>query len=538
MKKIFFGFLLFGCGLAFSQTTPESSNGLNRFRANYDVGFYDLNVKVNPTTESIQGTVTIRFKALENLFRIQLDLVPNLEIVEVTQDAQTLKFLRKESIVWVDFPEPLRKGKITTIQVTYRGKPQGIADAGQVGGVDWRENLSGKSWITVSTQHAGGRLWWPCKDDFSDKADSMRIHVVVPKELTGVANGHLESVYKNRPDGYWSYNWRVSYPIQPASVTLHVSNFQRIQDTYEALDGAQLSLEYYVMPDRVAKAQTHFQQVKTMLNTYEKIFGKYPFWRDGYRLVETPFQGMAPQGVIPYANFYRNLPTYDFDYTIVHESAHHYFGNSVSYRDQADAWISEAFATYAEILYLERTKDYLTALERLKEYRKLIKNTEPLVEPSGVEELPKTQDQAYKGAWILHTLRKVVNNDSLWYRTLRAIPKRFAYQVITTEELVRFFNQELAIDCTPFFNQYLFHADPPVFEFTSVDNPKRFKLTYRWRTKVPGFVMPVRVTFGDRYETLYPTNEWQTVYLKKEDGQQFRLDTDRFYIFGSHLPLE
>ncbi len=524
---------------SWAQMEPEENlrQNLNRFRTNYDVTFYELDVKVIPQTQSLEGSATMHFKTLENVFRIQVDLYENLEVTNISYQKQKLNFTRKGQAIFVDFLEPIEKDKLISIRIDYKGKPLATQNAPQQGGFDWRQNLSGKDWIAVSPQQTGASVWWPCKDHISDQADSMRIKVAVPKELTAVSNGRLLQVVKSRPDGFWSYEWKVSDPIQTTNVMMSISNYVQIKDVYQSEEYGDLALSYYVLPTNEAKAEAHFKQVKTILRTYERIFGKYPFWRDGLGIVETPFQGVSSHGLIPYANFYRNIPEDNVDYTILHETASQYFGNSIANENEASNWIPEAFSTYAEAQFIERRKSYMDALNYLKKYRKNIKNALPLASLSNTVQIRTDQDPAYKGAWIIHTLRKVVNDDSIWYAILKDIPQHFAHKLVTNESLVLYLNQQLGLDCTPFFNHYLFQLEPPVFEFMAVDNPKRYKITFRWRSRAPGFKMPMRVTFGDRYQTIYPTQEWQTLTLPKQDGQKFVLDMDRFYIYGNHLPL-
>lgn len=541
MKKLLaiLGWMLVFVPDGWSQTTSPDHllEKPNRFRSNYDVTFYELDVKVMPQLQSLEGEVTMHFRTLENVFRLQVDLYRNLEISSITYQQQKLKFNRQGNAVLVDFLEPIPARQQTSIRITYKGKPQITQNAPQQGGFDWRQNLSGKDWICVSPQQTGASVWWPCKDHISDQADSMKISIAVPKDLTAVSNGQLRRINKNRSDGFWAYEWKVSDPIQTTNVMLSISNYVLIKEVYQSEVYGSLPLSYYVLPNNEAKARTHFRQVKTILNVDERIFGRYPFWQDGYTIVDTPFQGVSSHGLIPYANFYRNMPGYGVDYTLLHETAHQYFGNSLSPADASSSWITEALATYAEGQYIERKKSYVDALEHLKKYRNSIRNEIPLANPSDEVIYRTDQDPAYKGAWIIHTLRKVVNSDSTWYGLWRDLPQHFAHQQITNEELVRYLNQRTGVDCTTFFNHYLFESDPPIFEFTAVDNPKRYKITFRWRSRVPGFRMPMRVTFGDRYETLYPTQEWQTLTLTKRDGQELLLDTDRFYVFGNHLPL-
>jgi aminopeptidase N len=542
-KRFFLLILLVGLSSsAWAQSTftrQDTLRGtLSPLRSCYDVQHYDLHVKVIPTAKRIEGRNTIRYRVVNSFTRLQLDLFNNLTISRISSGNKPLKFQREGHAVFVDFPTKQTAGTTGTLTVEYAGAPVVAKNAPWDGGFDWRENLNDKPWVTVACEGIGASLWWPCKDHLSDEPDSMRITLAVPKGLMGVSNGNLRR-RALRPDGFEAFEWAVTYPINNYNVTLNVGDYVNLKDEYVAADGDKLALDYYVFRYHADRAKEHFTQVKPMLTAYEKYLGKYPFWRDGYALVETPYWGMEHQGAIAYGNFFRNLPIYGFDFIIIHESGHEYFGNAVSCVDHAELWIHEAFTTYLEFLYLEHTKSYDVALKYLVGQRAKIKNKFPMLGPLGVNYPQPDADIYYKGSWMLHTLRHVVANDSLWFGTLRGFYERFRYRSVTSEEVMAYFSQSTGQDLGPIFREYLRSAQPPVLEYRGVDNPKKYKLSYRWVAQEPGFAMPVQVTFdGKTYETLRPTRQWQTITLKKEDGQRFQVAQDRFYVRVLQSPVE
>jgi aminopeptidase N len=339
------------------------------------------------------------------------------------------------------------------------------------------------------------------------------------------------------PNGKKAFEWFVHYPINSYNVTVNVADYVHIADSLQGVLG-NLAIDYYVLRYNEHLAIQHFKQVPGMLRCFERTLGPYPFYRDGYALVETPYWGMEHQGAIAYGNSYRNND-YGFDFIIVHESGHEWFGNNISMSDHADMWIHESFTTYTEFLYLECIKDYHTAVRYLKEQRMKIVNSDAMQGPRGVNfDKYRSADMYYKGAWMLHTLRNVVNDDTKWFKMLRGTWDYFRLKTIATEDMVNYINQQLEGDYTNFFRQYLFYAKPPSFEYTLKKRGSNYILSYRWsRSGDPNFDMPV--DYIDRNgvrQRLYPTTATQTIVIQDiESIESFKLYLDGFYILVSPM---
>lgn len=500
-------------------------------RSCYDVTGYDLAIKVIPSTRTIEGYNVIAVRAVRGFSRMQLDLSAELTAARITRNGRPLPFTREKDALLIDLH--LTEGQTATIRVDYHGTPREPAEAD--GGADWRENLTGKPWITFLASETGASRWWPCKDHPSDKADSARVRIAVPEGLTAVAAGTLRHLSPKRADGFREYEWSVRYPMAANALSVHVGDYTRIRDSYSAENGVKIPLDYYVLPYQAEKAKAHFQQVKEMLGCCEKYLGRYPFGRESFTLVEMPYLGRAFPGGIAYGNFYRNVPMYGFDQLLIHEMARSYFGLSLSGKTTSDRWIEESFATYLESLYLECRYGYAVAGQYLREQQRKIIGEYPIASLENTP--PKDTDIAFKGAWMLHTLRNVVDDDERWFGTLKGLATTYRYQQVGTEDIVRYLNQRLGVDCTPFFNQYLFRAAPPILEFKAVENPRRYKLSFRWAVAAQGFNMPVEVTFdeGRTFQRLQPTKEWQTVTLRKPDGGRFRVAAEKYYVVTRQL---
>lgn len=509
---------------------------LTRLRTCYDVYFYDLHLKIDTATHSISGYNIITYKNVTGYSTMQVDLFSNMIIDSILHGNSKLTYTRDGNAVFIKFNSIQQKNKKDSIRFYYHGKPQIAKNPPWDGGFVWSHDSLGKPWIDVACEGTGASLWWPCKDHLSDKPDSMRMSFDIPNGLMCVSNGRLRST-QNLNSGCTRFTWFVSSPIINYDVTLNIADYAHISDYYLNSNKDTLTLDYYVLRYNENKARIHFAQVKPMLACYEKFFGKYPFYKDGYKLVETTYWGMEHQSCVAYGNQYHNNP-FGFDFIIIHESAHEWWGNSVSCSDPADMWIHEAFATYAEALYVECTQNYSTAVKYLHSQEKRISNKYPIIGPYNVnfQGTENDDDMYFKGTWMLQTFRHVVNNDSLFFSILQGIQKKFYHSNTNTDKLIAYINKLTGKNYTPFFNQYLRHSSPPVFEYKLKDDINGTLLTYRWDSVVKGFKMPILVHYSGPDDTILPpyritpTTNWQTIRLDGYSPKWFSVDTDEFYV--------
>lgn len=499
-------------------------------RTSYDVLFYDLSLSVDPAARSIEGNNTIRYKVVKPFRRMQVDLFANMPVRAITQNGRPLRYVRDGNAIFITMNDAPAAGQVRELTISYAGSPQVAKNAPWDGGFVWKKDTTtakNADWVTVACEGTGASLWWPNKDHLSDEPDSMRIRCRVPKGLTAVANGKFVSQKPADNGRQTEWTWFVHYPINNYNVTLNITDYAHVEDTYTAKDGQKLALDYYVLPGNVEKAKTHFEQVKPMLACYETHFGKYPFWRDGYKLVETPYWGMEHQSAVAYGNKYKNN-AFGFDFIIIHESGHEYFGNSLSCADHAEMWIHESFTTYAEALYMECTQDMPRTIAYLNNQRKLIKNKHPMLGPLGVNADQEDTDIYYKGTWMLHTLRNAVNNDAKWFAAIRSLATEKRLSIVYTDEVIEFLSRKTGVDLRPLFDQYLRHADLPTLEYKlNGKTTDELDISYRWVAQADGFNLPVQVrTSSGAGQTLHPTRSWQTTKLKAAEGT-FTVDRDK-----------
>ena len=517
-------------------TTPTHANILRgeygRYRANNDLLFYHLDVRVDPQKKFISGKNTIRFRMLKDDNRIQLDLYDNLKVDKIVQvtsghEPNLLKYERDAGAVFVDFPQPLKTGRVYTIDFYYSGTPQTI---GRFGGFTFGKDPASRDWIFTACEGEGASIWWPNKDQWKDEVESMQISVAIPNGLTDVSNGKFMGL-TDLGDGYTRWDWLVQYPINNYDVSLNIGKYEHFSDHL-----GDVPMDFYALPEDLERAKKQFAQAKGMIEAYQHYFGEYPFKKDGYKLIQAPYSGMEHQSAVTYGNHFANgylerdwtgvgiSPRFDF--IIIHESGHEWFGNSVTAADRSDMWIHEGWTTYLEGLYVEYVYGKDDGLKYLNGYKSKVRNQQPIIPPRGINATPP-QDMYFKGALFLNTLRSVVNDDARWWVLLKEFYQHFKYQTIMTEDIVAWFNQKTGINLTPLFNQYLRHTAIPALELKFDESDG--SVSYRWKADEAGFAMPVRVGTKDHWQIIQPTLEWQMMKtpLKKD---QFEVATDLYFV--------
>ena len=501
--------------------------GYGSYRANNDLLFYHLDLRVDPEKKFIRGTNTIRFKMLQDGTRIQLELYPTLQIDGIDLGKTTLKYERDGPTVFVDFPKTLRAGHTYSVDFRYSGHP---VETGRFGCFTFKKDIAGHPWINTACEETGAYVWWPNKEQWRDEPQKgMEIDVAVPNGLMDVSNGKFKG-RKDLGDGYTRWDWRVHYPINNYDVALNIGDYVHFGDRFKGL-----ALDYYVLPADLEKAKKQFAQVPGMMKAYYHYLGPYPFKKDGYKLIEVPYAGMEHQSAVAYGNHFENGYfgrdwtgvgiSKRFDFIIIHESGHEWFGNSITAADKSDMWIHEGWTTYLESLYVEYNWGKADAIRYLNGLKKKIKNDRPIITKRGTNAEPP-EDQYFKGALMLNTLRSVIDDDARWFAMVHGFYQKFKYQNIMTEDVVSYFNQQSGMNLTPIFNQYLRHTAIPALEL-KFDEPG--KISYRWQADESDFAMPVRVGLKEHWEIIHPTTRWQTMATPLT-RDQFEVATDLYYI--------
>ncbi len=497
----------------------------------WDLTYYHLEVKVNPNKKYISGKNTIQYKVLNASKTMQIDLQAPLTITKVTQDGKELKVIHVGNAHFIKLIKDQHIGKTETVVVYYKGNPKEAINAPWDGGFSWKKDKNGNHFVATSCQGLGASVWWPCKDHMYDEVESMRISVTVPSNLMDVSNGRLESIEDHGSTK--TYNWFVNNPINNYGVNVNIGNYAHFSEVFDGEKGS-LDMDYYVLKDNLVKAKEHFKDAPKMMKAFEYWFGPYPFYEDGYKLVEVPYLGMEHQSSVTYGNKYmqgylgRDLSGtgwgLKFDFLIIHESGHEWFANNITNKDIADMWIHESFTNYSESLFLDYYYGKKAASEYVIGLRKTIANKTTIIGKYNVNN-EGSGDMYNKGGNMLHTLRQLINNDDKWRSILRKMNKTFYHQTVTSVQIENFLCSETGFDLTPFFNQYLRDIRIPTLEY-KVENKT---LKYHWINVVPGFKMPLKVTIDDKVEWIYPTEELKKMDLESENSE-IKVDPN-FYIY-------
>jgi aminopeptidase N len=494
--------------------------GYGPYRANNDLLFYRLTLRVDPAAKTIAGSNVVRFRMLKDGRKIQLELTPELTLDGITFEGKAVPYERAAAdsrTLYVEFPRELKAGEVDEVTVAYHGRP---VTQGRFGCFSFDKDKEGKPWITTACEGEGASVWWPNKDQWRDEPqDGMELDIAVPNGLMDVSNGRFVAS-KDLGDGYTEWQWRVHYPINNYDVALNIGEYQHWLGVHANKDtGEQTTLDFYALPEDLAKAKTQFEQVPGMLDAYEHYLGEYPFDKDGYKLIEVPYAGMEHQTAVAYGNHFENgyygrdwtgvgiSPKFDF--IIIHESGHEWFGNAVTAADRSDMWIHEGWTTYLEELYVEYRWGKADAIKYLNGLQPKIRNRQPIIPERGTNAEP-TEDQYFKGALMLNTLRSVIDDDAKWFADVHDFYQQFKYQNIMTEDVVAWWNKRTGMDLTAFFNEYLRHAAIPVLELKF--DRAQGAVAYRWSAEEAGFAMPIKIGDREHLTLVTPvTKEWKTM---------------------------
>lgn len=488
----------------------------------WDATYYHLSVAVDPEKRHLNGNVIINYKVLNPYSVMQIDLQPPLKMERAVQHGKELRFSKVGNNVYmVDLVDEQKSGAVESIQVYYSGRPMIARNPPWQGGFQFAKDSLGNDFIATSCQGLGASVWWPNKDHNYDEPDSMLMSITVPEHLTDVSNGRLRSVMQN-DDSTKTFNWFVSNPISNYGVNVNIGAYTHFSDTLHGENGL-LDLDFYVMPYNLRKAKSQFRQAKLMLKAFEHWFGPYPFYEDGYKLVEAPYLGMEHQSSVTYGNGYKNgYRGHDlsgtgwglkWDFIIIHESGHEWFANNITYRDIADMWIHESFTNYSESLFTEYYFGKEAATDYVVGTRKGIKNDIPIIGIYNVNQRG-SGDMYSKGGNMLHTIRHAINNDSLFRQILRGLNKTFFHKTVTSAQVENYISANAGIDLSKVFDQYLRTVKIPKLEYYQ----KNKTVFYRWTNCVDGFNLRLARPENKGNTIIYPTTSWKKLKVKGNSG--------------------
>jgi aminopeptidase N len=487
----------------------------------WDVLHYHLSVEFLIETRRLKGSNAITFKTLKPGKKMQIDLQPPLVITRITHGGAELTFERDTNVYWVLFQKELPAGAEEKIEVFYEGVPVVSRNPPWVGGITWGRDDLGEHFIVTTCQGIGASIWWPNKDHGADEPDrGMKISVTVPERLTAVANGRLKKTDHDAAAKKKTFHWEVVNPINNYGVNVNIGNYVNFSEKYKGKGGV-LDLDYWVLAHQKDAAMNWFKEVPRTIEAFEHWFGKYPFYEDSFKLVSVSYPGMEHQSSVTYGNWFQNGYLardpcscgvgFKFDFIIVHESGHEWFGNNVSMKDAADMWIHEGFTNYSENLFVEYHFGKKDAEDYVIGTRRAIRNDRPVIGTYNSNR-PGSGDMYPKGGNMLHTIRHIINDDAKWLSILRGLNVDFWHQTVTTQQVESYITQKAGIDLSKVFDQYLRTTMIPVLKYKL--NGKT--VSFRYEQVVKGFAMPVRVTINGKEVKLTPAELDQTFEFTEE----------------------
>jgi aminopeptidase N len=517
-------------------TRADSLRGnLTPLRTCYDIDYYHLDVKIDIANRYISGSTLFKFTTVQDFTKLQFDLFANLKVEKVVYKGKELPYTREYNAVFVTFPETIKKGSKDEFTVYYSGNPTIAKNAPWDGGIVYKRDSLGNPWVATACQGMGASVWWPNKDHQYDEVDSALISISVPDSLQDVSNGRLRKVTP-LGNGYTRYDWFVANPINNYDIEANIGKYTHFSDSYDGEKG-KLSLDYWVLSYNLEKAKKQFgENVKDMIKAFEHWFGPYPFYEDGYKLIEAPHLGMEHQSGTAYGNHFGNgyMGTdlsgtgwgLKWDFIIVHESGHEWFGNNITSKDLADMWIHESFTNYSESLFVEQRYGKQAGQDYVHGTRMRIQNDAPIVGAYNVNK-EGSGDMYYKGGNLLNMVRTIIDDDEKWRGILRGLNKTFYHQTVTYSDIVDYISNKSGKNLNPVFDQYLKYKNIPILNFSF----NKGKLYCRWIADVKEFNMPVKVRVkGGEYQFITPSTRFKPVELNGATTDNIEVDTFNYYI--------
>ena len=531
MKKIIFSILI--CTLLSCQENRPHGNqymlpeltpnnllmgNLNENRSSYRVSFYDINIDFDIDNKSLNGFVTVKAESKKDLNKLQIDLSENLNIKKITHKNQELSFSREFDAVLVNFISTIKKDSIFEFTVFYEGTPQSADNPPWAGGFTWSKDKEGRDWVAVSCEGEGARIWWPNKDHITAEGDSVRMSYTVPSNMVAVGNGKLKNI-KTKNDKS-TYEWFVSNPINNYNISVQIGNYVAVQDTF-IKDNTTHYMDHYVLDYNSELASNYFKQAKEIIRFYEKFFGDYQWYDDGYKLIEVPYLGMEHQSAVTYGNGFsiyngvrsKSWPMYGVvDPLIIHETGHEWFGNSVTASDPTHIWIHEGLQVYSEAIYFEDKFDsYEVGVHYLNSLKNRIANEIPIVGNENENHWALHGDTYMKGAWVMHTLRSVIDDDQIWFQILKEFMVENAKSFANTRDFFNKVNQKTGKDLWYFAEQYFYTPYQPHLEYYQTDS----EFFYRWKNVNDNFIMPLGFLINGEEKRYKPTKNFQSFKISK-----------------------
>ena len=472
MKKIYFSFFIFLtpfygediepkylCSHEKSASRWQAQNStLNQNQEKIDIKFYELNLDIDFNSSRLRGSVTVN-GVIGNIYPdfIELDLYDNMTVDSILQNNIPILYLHENDILKIPISDiTLNDENLFSLTIFYQGTP----DHCGAGGFKFDEHQNiGHVW-TLSEAYCA-RSWWPCKDDPSDKADSVNIIISVPIEPAYIvaSNGLLSSTTIN--NNKKTYSWKERYPITTYLVSLAIYPYTKWVDQYVSpISSDTMLIEHYVFPDRYEASYPNYSLTKDMLSFFSELFGEYPFISEKYGHADFTWGGgMEHQTLSSMGSFSQNL--------MVHELGHSWWGNLITCKTFNDIWLNEGFARYCQALWAEHMYGREAYFDFMNNHAYYGAGTIYVENPSSNSQIFSAGLSYNKASWVLHMLRHKVG-ETMFFDILKSYASNdsLSYNAASTSDFQKVCEDISGLDFEQFFQQWIYGEKYPKYELS------------------------------------------------------------------------
>ncbi len=436
---------------------PPSVEGADR---GVDILSYDISFDIDPAVRFLSGTTVIRVAGFAHqTLSLALDLDDAYTVTATRRDGGAVTAAHAGGKLVIPFDPPLGAEERATLSVSYGGTPPAAS------ALDFWQHETGSAATSVAEPFLA-RTFWPCVDDPRDKAVAT-VHATVPAGYVAASAGTVSVA--DAGGGRSTFTWRLPQAIPTYLVSLNVANYVTVEDTYTALDGRTMPIRSYLLPEYADGNVARLSEIKNHIATLASMFGEYPFLDTKYGIVASSFSGgmehptLTSIGTDILANTSRNITT-----LLVHELSHDWWGDRVTMRTWDDIWLNEGFATYGEVLYLEKAQGLApgpTLSSSSYDDGLYGGRLAPPVVADPADPFRNTGSVYYKGARALHMLRRLVG-DAAFFPALRGYGDAHAWGTASRGDLREAFEKASGLDLKQFFDQWLETPFRPILRGT------------------------------------------------------------------------
>ncbi|MEM6801462.1 MAG: hypothetical protein AAF696_08660 [Bacteroidota bacterium] len=462
----------------------------------YDVNFYELEIKLDSKYQRIVGTSQIQFKALRNIGFIQLDLEPFMEVASVRYKGQNLRFDHRDGRLRLSFGRQLRANTEHEVSIVFYGAPAISESVMYTGGILWDKDAIGKELIVTRKGSKGTGIWWPHKYDPRDPAEGMNFSIIYPREVSVTAPGRLKNI-RMLPGEFKRWTYAYNHEVHCGSVEFGIGNVLRARSNYQGQSGNH-ELTAYTVPGQYKLAIGRLKKAQEILAFMENYFGEYPYWDRGFHLFEAGFFTSKSREIYEGIEDVEQTEAWLFDVIISD-----WLGRSVMEEGEKDLWMFNMFKRYCESLYVSHLEG----------------------ESAGIKYLQgKKNESRYQSAWMLHGLRRTLDDEQLWWEMLRSLFSNYRGNIINSEDLYAHLYATLGPENQYYWTQYFQLNQVPVLELKTKRKGKKMTISYRWDSGVPGFELPINLWIFDEKHRLSPNETWQVFNSKKVSEKHINVE--------------